>query len=43
MRFGITPLFIDEQDIRGAVDNLADIMASRAWDTMQFKSKAKIT
>jgi len=29
--------------LRLKVDILADIMASRAWDTMQFKSKAKIT
>ncbi len=43
MRFGVTPLFIDKQDIRSAVDILADIMATRSWDTTQFKTKAKVT
>jgi len=43
IRFGFTPLFIDLADVAGAVDILADIMATDAWDTTAFKTRAKVT
>ncbi|MEE9388509.1 MAG: kynureninase [Paracoccaceae bacterium] len=43
MRFGFTPLYIDADDVRGAVEILADIMATDAWDTVEFKTKSKVT
>ncbi len=43
MRFGFTPLYIDETDVRGAVDILADIMATRQWDQPQFKTRSRVT
>ncbi|MEE9388978.1 MAG: kynureninase [Paracoccaceae bacterium] len=43
MRFGFTPLYIDADDVRAAVAILADIMATDAWDTVEFKTKSKVT
>ncbi|WP_171210448.1 kynureninase [Ruegeria sp. HKCCA5426] len=43
MRFGFTPLFIDEQDVERAVDILADIMANRLWDTPEYKKRQRVT
>jgi kynureninase len=43
MRFGFTPLYIDEADVRGAVDILADIMTNRLWDRPEYKIRAAVT
>ena len=43
IRFGITPLYLDEGDIHRAVAILADIMANRTWDRDHFKTKAAVT
>jgi kynureninase len=43
MRFGFTPLYIDEQDVLSAVDTLAAIMHNRAWDSPEFRRKAAVT
>lgn len=43
IRFGITPLYLDEADIRGAADILCDIMTNRTWDQPQFKIRAAVT
>ncbi|MES2145670.1 MAG: kynureninase [Pseudomonadota bacterium] len=43
LRFGITPLYIDQDDIARAVDVLARIMASGAWDRPEFHHRAKVT
>jgi kynureninase len=43
MRFGLTPLYIDEADVRGAVDILADIMTNRLWDRPEYKIRAAVT
>lgn len=43
IRFGITPLYLDESDINRAVEILADIMANRTWDQEQFKTRAAVT
>jgi kynureninase len=43
MRFGFTPLYIDEADVRGAVDILAKIMNERLWDVPQFQTRAAVT
>ena len=43
IRFGITPLYLDEGDIHRAVAILADIMANRTWDQDHFKTKAAVT
>ncbi len=43
IRFGITPLYLDEGDIHRAVEILADIMANRTWDQDEFKTRAAVT
>ena len=43
IRFGVTPLYLDESDIHRAVEILADIMANRTWDQEQFKTHAAVT
>lgn len=43
MRFGFTPLYIDEGDVRAAVDILADVMNNRLWDRPEYKVRARVT
>ncbi len=43
MRFGFTPLYIDEDDVRAAVDILADVLGNRLWDTPEFKRTSRVT
>jgi kynureninase len=43
MRFGFTPLYLDEGDVRAAVDILADIMENRLWDTPEYKTQQRVT
>ena len=43
MRFGFTPLYIDEVDVAAAVDILAEIMEHRLWDRPEFKVRAAVT
>ena len=43
LRFGITPLYLDEGDIDRAAAVLARIMATAAWDRPEFKTRAKVT
>jgi kynureninase len=43
LRFGITPLFVGEAEIDGAIAALSQIMASGSWDKPEFKARAKVT
>lgn len=43
MRFGFTPLYIDEGDVDGAVAILAEIMRDRLWDRPEYKIRAAVT
>ncbi len=43
LRFGITPLYLDEADIDRAAGVLARIMATASWDRAEFKTRAKVT
>ena len=43
MRFGIAPLYIDEGDVRRAVDILARVLADRAWDRPEYRRREAIT
>ena len=43
IRFGITPLFVDEEDIGRAIDILAAIIRDATWDQPQFKMRAAVT
>ena len=43
MRFGITPLYLDDGDIDRAVDVIAEVMARRLWDDPAFARRAAVT
>ncbi len=43
MRFGFTPLYVDEADVIRAVDHLADILNQRIWDTPAFQKTSRVT
>ncbi|MBR0751614.1 kynureninase [Bradyrhizobium jicamae] len=43
LRFGFTPLYIGEAEVRAAVDVLADILANRRWDTAEYRKRALVT
>ena len=43
LRFGFAPAYTRFQDCHAAVDALADIMATDAWDRMEFRERAAVT
>ncbi|MFK7752838.1 MAG: kynureninase [Sedimentitalea sp.] len=43
MRFGFTPLYIDEGDVRAAVAILADVMDNQLWDNPAYQTRAAVT
>ncbi|KEJ88969.1 kynureninase [Sulfitobacter donghicola] len=43
MRFGITPLFIDENDILKAAETLAEILKKEIWKEERFQVRSKVT
>ena len=43
MRFGITPLYLDEGDIRQAAATIAEVMDKRLWDRDEYKTRAAVT
>ncbi|WP_224826050.1 kynureninase [Cognatishimia sp. MH4019] len=43
MRFGFTPLYIDDADVRAAVGILEDVLSNRLWDRAEFKTTSRVT
>ena len=43
IRFGITPLYINEEDICRTVKVLEDILSKRLWDTPAYSNRKKVT
>jgi kynureninase len=43
MRFGITPLYINEDDIDGAIAIIRDVMENRLWDRDEYKVQNRVT
>lgn len=43
MRFGFTPLYIDEHDVHKAVAILEDVMTHQRWDNPEYQQKAAVT
>ena len=43
MRFGVTPLFLDADDIRRAVEILVDVLDNRLWDDPQYLKAQRVT
>jgi kynureninase len=42
LRFGLTPLYLRFEDVFRAAEILGEVMATNAWDTPEFKRKAKV-
>ncbi len=43
MRFGITPLYIDETDIRQAASIVEEVMNAKLWHNETYQQRAKVT
>ena len=43
MRFGFTPLYLDQGDVDRAAEILADVLATRAWDDPKYTVRARVT
>ncbi|MEZ5451146.1 MAG: aminotransferase class V-fold PLP-dependent enzyme [Thiolinea sp.] len=43
MRFGFTPLYLDEQDVQQAASILAAVIKQRLWDNPVYMKKAAVT
>jgi len=43
MRFGITPLFIDEIDILKAVDVIDQVLSQKLWDSPEYRQVKAVT
>ncbi len=43
LRFGLTPLFIGEAEIDGAVAILTEIMEQGLWDRPEYRTRARVT
>jgi kynureninase len=43
MRFGFTPLYLDEGDVLRAVGVLEEVMAGRLWDRPEYLARAAVT
>jgi kynureninase len=43
IRFGFTPLYLDEADVEVGINILADIMENRLWDVAEYKKRQAVT
>ena len=43
MRFGFTPLVLDEDDVRRAAGIVAEVIGQRLWDDVKYKERARVT
>lgn len=43
MRFGFTPLYIDEEDVIAAARIIGDVMTNALWDRPEYKTRAAVT
>ena len=43
MRFGFTPLYIDEGDVQAAINVISDVMNNQLWDRPEYKTRAAVT
>lgn len=43
MRFGFTPLYIDEHDVLAAIDILVRVIEERLWDKPEYQIRSRVT
>ena len=43
MRFGFTPLYLDEADVLAAVAHIETVMRDKLWDDPQYRKRSRVT
>ncbi|MEE9335453.1 MAG: hypothetical protein V3U65_15290 [Granulosicoccaceae bacterium] len=43
MRFGFTPLYINQTDVVSAVDTIEEIIGDKSWDQELFKQRGEVS
>ena len=43
IRFGFTPLYIGEAEVRSAVEAIEDVVNNRRWDAAEYRKMAVVT
>ena len=43
MRFGFTPLYLDEDDVLAAVAHIEAVMVDRLWDKPEYRTRQRVT
>jgi kynureninase len=43
LRFGFTPLYLGEAEVRGAVDILEEVLVKKLWDKPEYRQKELVT
>lgn len=43
MRFGFTPLYIDEGDVIQAVEIMKEVMTNKLWDNPKYFERSAVT
>ena len=43
MRFGFTPLYIDEGDVRAAVRIIAEVVNNKLYDRPEYRVRGRVT
>ena len=43
MRFGFTPLYLDEADVIRAAEILQEVLDTRAWDDPKYQTRSRVT
>jgi kynureninase len=43
LRFGFAPLYVRYADVWDAVEQLHDVLATRAWDRAEFRQPRSVT
>ncbi|MEX0369005.1 MAG: kynureninase [Tateyamaria sp.] len=43
MRFGFTPLYLDDADVLAAVDHIETVMVERLWDNPAYMTRQRVT
>ena len=43
IRFGFTPLYISEVEVRAAIDAIEDVVNNRRWDAAEYRKMAIVT
>tara|TARA_R110002033_G_scaffold22785_1_gene54568 strand:- start:13168 stop:14352 length:1185 start_codon:yes stop_codon:yes gene_type:complete len=43
MRFGFTPLYLDDADVLAAVEHIETVMRDKLWDDPQYRKRSRVT